>query len=52
MQKLTDKRLNYTTEALTNIKTLKFYQWTNTFSKEIENRRLAELRQMNKIRIL
>jgi len=42
-QKLKDKRLNYTTEALNNIKTLKFYQWTEVFRAEIEKRREAEL---------
>ena len=51
-QKLTDKRLNHTTEALNNIKTLKFYQWTSIFQEEIENRREAELKQVNRIRIL
>lgn len=51
-QKLIDKRLNYTTEALNNIKTLKFYQWTKIFQEEIEKRREAELMQINRIRIL
>jgi ATP-binding cassette subfamily C (CFTR/MRP) protein 1 len=51
-QKLIDRRLNYTTEALTNIKTLKFYQWTSIFEAEIEKRREAELKQLNRIRIL
>ena len=31
---------------------LKFYQWTNTFQQEIENRRDKELSQINRIRVL
>ena len=41
-KKLIDKRLNHTTESLNNIKTLKFYQWTDTFKKEVEKRRMTE----------
>jgi ATP-binding cassette subfamily C (CFTR/MRP) protein 1 len=35
------KQSNYTTEALANIKTLKFYNWTDTFSKMIKDSRVS-----------
>jgi ATP-binding cassette subfamily C (CFTR/MRP) protein 1 len=44
-----DKRLNYTTEALNNIKTLKFYQWIDIFQKEVEKRRDAEQKVLYRI---
>ena len=37
--RLDDLRMNHTTEALNSIKTLKFYQWTNLFEKEIITRK-------------
>ena len=33
------RKTNYTTEALANIKTLKFYNWTDTFAKMIKDNR-------------
>lgn len=35
LMKAKDDRMNHTTEALNNIKTLKFYSWTDAFEKEI-----------------
>ena len=35
--------MNHTSEALTNIKTLKLYSWTSIFSSEIYDRREHEL---------
>jgi len=43
-----DNRLNYTKEALNNIKNLKFYSWTELFEKEIFKRREDELSAMQK----
>ena len=34
-----DNRMNHTTEAITNIKALKLYSWTDTFEQEILKRR-------------
>ena len=44
MMKRKDKRMNHTTEALNNIKTLKFYSWTDAFEKEVQKRRVHEIR--------
>jgi len=35
VMKRKDKRMNHATEALSNIKTLKLYSWTDIFEKEI-----------------
>lgn len=43
-----DKRLNFTKEALNNIKNLKFYSWTEMFEKEIFERRENELTAIQK----
>ena len=44
MMKKKDLRMNHTNEALSNIKTLKFYQWTDIFEKEIQQRRINEFK--------
>ena len=44
LMKRKDERMNHTTEALNNIKTLKFYCWTDAFEREIGKRREAELK--------
>lgn len=38
-----DLRMNHTTEAINNIKTLKLYSWNSAFEKEIKKRRDREL---------
>ena len=43
-----DKRMNYTKEALSNIKNLKFYSWTEMFESEIFKRREQELGALKK----
>lgn len=43
-----DERMNCTNEAVTNIKTLKFYSWVAIYEQEIRKRREAEL-QRNKV---
>ena len=39
MMKAMDHRMNYTNEAIQNIKALKFYSWTEVFETEIIKRR-------------
>jgi len=34
-----DNRMNYTNEAITNVKALKLYSWTDVFEQEIKRRR-------------
>ena len=51
MMKRKDKRMNYTNEALANIKTLKFYSWIDSFENEIQKRRRNEMKSMKKIAI-
>jgi len=46
-----DRRMNHTTEALGNIKTLKLYSWTDVFQTEIQARRVYEFRKMKSIAI-
>ena len=36
------KRINYTTEALSNIKAIKFYNWTDIFANLIQKTRVEE----------
>lgn len=38
-----DLRMNFTNEAINNIKTLKFYSWIQIYEKEIQKRREDEL---------
>ena len=38
-----DNRMNYTSEAVTHIKMLKMYSWTEVFEKEIQARRKKEI---------
>jgi hypothetical protein len=47
--KAKDSRMNHTTEALTNIKTLKLYSWNTAFQKEIKIRRKKELKLLWRI---
>ena len=50
--RLDDLRMNHTTEALNSMKTLRFYQWTNVFEKEIilrKERQVAIRYKMGKI---
>lgn len=44
--KKTDERMNFTNEAFSNIKTLKFYSWLDFFEKAIDKRRNQELKQI------
>jgi ABC-type bacteriocin/lantibiotic exporter with double-glycine peptidase domain len=39
-----DKRMNYTEEALSNIKTLKLYSWVDIFKEELQERRIYEFK--------
>lgn len=41
-----DERMNCTNEAITNIKTLKFYSWVTIYEQEIRKRREAELQRI------
>lgn len=43
IMKRKDLRMNHTTEAINNIKTLKLYSWNSAFEKEIKKRRDSEL---------
>lgn len=45
MMKRKDSRMNHTSEALQNIKTLKFYAWTTIFEAEIQKRRVHEFKK-------
>ena len=49
IMKRKDRRMNHTTEAITNIKTLKLYSWNDAFKKEIDKRREKELQMFKKI---
>jgi hypothetical protein len=46
-----DKRMNHTTEALQNIKLLKFYSWTDIFEEEIQARRVYEFKKYRAIAV-
>ena len=48
MMKTKDIRMNATTEALSNIKMIKFYGWTRTFEHRIAQRRDQELKRLAK----
>jgi len=41
-REINKKRINYTTEALSNIKALKFYNWTDVFANLIQKTRVEE----------
>jgi ABC-type bacteriocin/lantibiotic exporter with double-glycine peptidase domain len=41
-----DKRMNHTTEAINNIKTLKFYSWTGIFEDEIQKKTCARVQNV------
>lgn len=43
-----DERLNFTSEVLSNIRTIKFYSWIEYFEEGILSRREAELKEMKK----
>jgi ATP-binding cassette subfamily C (CFTR/MRP) protein 1 len=49
IMKRKDMRMNHTTEAINNIKTLKLYNWSSAFEKEIKKRRDSELQMFRKI---
>lgn len=43
-----DNRMNHTTEAVTNMKSLKLYSWTEIFEAEIHKRRELELTELKR----
>ena len=43
LRKIHGKRMNYTSETLTNIKTIKFYNWSEVFANLIKKTRNEEL---------
>jgi len=47
-----DKRMNHTTEAVQNIKTLKLYSWTGIFEREINNRREREIKIFKRVAVM
>lgn len=51
LMKRKDLRMNHTTEALSNIKVLKFYSWTHIFEEEIHKRRVNEFKKYWEIAI-
>ena len=49
VMKRKDDRMNYTNEAVTHIKMLKMYSWTDVFEKEIQIRRKKEVQMFWKM---
>mmetsp|Transcript_21329 Transcript_21329/g.33007 ORF Transcript_21329/g.33007 Transcript_21329/m.33007 type:complete len:227 (+) Transcript_21329:396-1076(+) len=52
VMKKKDRRMNTTTQALGNIKQLKFYGWTDKFKTEIQDRRAKEIKIFKKLAIV
>ena len=50
--KFGEERINITNESIANMKTLKFYQLTETFKKEIEKKTRAEIEHSDKMKYL
>ena len=50
--KAKDARISCTSEALTNIKTLKLYSWTNLFEESIHQKRKVEMDLYRKVAII
>ena len=43
-----DSRMNYTNEAITNVKALKLYSWTDVFEEEIKRRREIQIDEIKR----
>jgi len=52
MMKIKDKRMTATTQAISNVKQLKFYGWTDSFQEEISQRREQELVMFRKLNLI
>ena len=52
IMKCKDRRMNVTTQAISNVKQLKFYSWTQKFLDDIREKRKAEVYQFKKSAIL
>jgi ABC-type bacteriocin/lantibiotic exporter with double-glycine peptidase domain len=51
LMKRKDQRMSHTTEALSNIKMLKFYSWTSIFQEEVQKRRVHEFKMYKVIAV-